>query len=174
MKLEIPVEKHVYSFLTSPEMYGAELPIKTRKDTILGMLIIMLATKGPVSLEDYYGKRFVPDLPDDLVMLPVDTTFPMKEEFILEENLLYIGEMLGNLFELQVIFFSMGYTARAGSERGAIAKLYQRFSIDDDPIKQEALRGICKRYREKVRVQQTKWQKNNPSHYRRKSSQLTQ
>jgi len=165
MKLEIPVEKHVYAFLTSPEMYGAESPVKARKDTLLGKLIIMLATKGPIGLDDYYGKRFIPELPNDLVVLSVETTFPMKAEFIQEENLMYIGSVLDNLFEMQVIFFSMGYTARAGSERGAISKLYERFEIDDDPIKQEALRGICKRYREKVRQNQKGWTKKKPSNF---------
>jgi hypothetical protein len=174
MKLEIPVQKHVYDFLTSPEMYGAELPVKARKDTLLGKLIIMLATKGPIGLEDYYGNRFIPELPNNLVLLPVETTFPMKVEFINEANLLYIGSVLDNIFEMQVIFFSMGYTARAGSERGAIAKLYERFSIDDDPIKQEALRGICKRYRERVRENQQKWSRQKPSNFAKKTDHFDQ
>lgn len=172
MHLNIPVEKHVFTFLTSPEMYGAELPVRVRKDTLLGMLIIMVATKGPIGLEDYYGKRFVPDLPEDLVMLPVDTTFPMREEFILEDHLEYIGEVLSNLFEMQVIFFSMGYTARAGSERGAIAKFHERFRIEDNPIKQEALRSICKRYRERTRLQEKKIAKKYPSKFAQKSARL--
>lgn len=168
MEFTIPVEKHVYAFLTSPEMHGSELPLRVRKDTLIGILILMLASKGPVGLEDYYGKRFVPELPNDLVLLPIDTTFPMKAEFVLEENLLYLGQVLTNIFELQVVFFSMGYTARAGSERGAIAKLYERFSIEDDPIKQEALRGMCKRFREKIRNRQVTARKKNPAQFGKK------
>lgn len=45
MKFEFPVEPQVYKFLTSPEMYGAMLPLKARKNNILSLIIIMLATK---------------------------------------------------------------------------------------------------------------------------------
>lgn len=173
MKLDIPVEQHVYQFLTSAEMYGAELPIKARKDTLLGMLLIMIAKKGPFDMDDFYANRFVPDMPasDKLVKLSIDTSFPMRKEYIDETNLLYIGELLGNMFEMFVIFYSMGYTARAGSERGAISKLYDQFSICDDPIKQEALRAICKRYRHKVRENHKKADSKKSSQSVKKVSQ---
>ncbi|KAA6438573.1 hypothetical protein FEM33_18045 [Dyadobacter flavalbus] len=60
MKLEIPFEPHVYKFLTSLEMYGAKLPLKAKKDNILGLVIIMLATKGTIELGDYYHDRLLP------------------------------------------------------------------------------------------------------------------
>jgi len=173
MKLDIPVEQHVYQFFTSPEMYGAELPIKARKDTLLGMLLIMIAKKGPFDMDDFYASRFVPDMPasDKLAKLSIDTSFPMRKEFIDESNLLYIGELLGNMFEMFIIFYSMGYTARAGSERGAIARVYEQFMIDDDPIKQESLRAICKRYRHKVRENYKRADAKKTSHSVKKASQ---
>lgn len=167
MLIRIPVERHVHAFLTSSEMFGADGPVKARKDTLLGKLIIMLATKGPIGLEDYYADRFTPNV-RDCVYLEVETTFPMSPRFIPEDNLAYIGEVLEILFEYQVIFFSLGYTAREGSERGAISRLYDRFGMEDDPIKQEALRAVCKRYREKVRHNSAK---KKASQYGKKASQ---
>ena len=172
MKLEIPVEPHVYKFLTSNEMFGSKLPLKARKDNLLGMLIIMLATKGTIELDDYYHERLLPVIPDELVKLPVSTTFIIKEEFIREENLMYAGEVLAMMFEMQVIFYTQGYMARQGSERGAISKLYQSFGLEDDPIKQEALRGMSKRYRKQVLTNYQKGNKKNVSHSGAKVSQF--
>lgn len=150
MKLEIPVEPHVFKFLTSPEMYGCELPLRIRKDNLLGMLVIMLASKGTIELDDYYHSRLLPVIPQELIKLPLETTFIIKEEFIKEENLMYVGKVLGMMFEMKVIFYTLGYMARQGSERGAISRLYSHFGLEDDPIKQEALRAVSKRYRTQV------------------------
>lgn len=171
MKLEIPVEPHVFKFLTSPEMYGSKLPLKARKDNLLGMLIIMLATKGTIELDDYYHDRLLPVIPQELVKLPVATTFIIKDEFIREENLMYAGQVLGMMFEMKVIFYTMGYMARQGSERGAISRLYQHFGLEDDPIKQEALRGVSKRYRKQVLANYKKVDKQKVS---RSASRVSQ
>lgn len=163
MKLEIPVEPHVYKFLTSPEMYGDTLPLKARKDTLLGHAVIMLARKGSVESGDYYHERMLPVIPKELVMLPIETTYPLKAEMINEESLMYASQLLSMMFETQVIFYTLGYMAREGSERGAIFKMYQHFGLEDDPIKQEALRGVSKRYRKSVMINHQKSDKKKSS-----------
>lgn len=151
MKIKIPVSTHVFKFITSPEMLGDKFPLTVRKDSLLGVLIIMIATKGPVELNEYYNDRLAPAAIDlEVRYLVIETKFPLREEFLLEEHLLYVSNALELLFNHFVIFFSMGYVARMGSERGAIRLLYERFGMEDDPVKQESLRAICKRNRNKV------------------------
>jgi hypothetical protein len=147
MEFRIPVEPHVYQFLTSPEMFGPKLPIEIRKDSLIGTMLCMLASKGPTQLEDYYQDRLSPVEMDYMQYLVVDTKFPLRKELVPEDNLLYIGNMLSMLFEYQVIFYVQGYMRRNGSERGGIRELYEQFNMQDDPIKQDALRSISKRYR---------------------------
>lgn len=164
MKIKIPVSSHVYKFFTSPEMLGDKFPVEIRKDSLLGVLLIMIATKGPVELGEYYGDRLAPTPVEasEVKYLEVSTKFPLREEFLLEEHLLYVGNALELVFNNFVIFFSMGYVSRMGSERGAIRLLYERFGMEDDPVKQESLRAICKRNREKV-MKNCKAKKSNPN-----------
>ena len=162
MKLLIPVEPHVYEFLTSPELYGPP-PLSVRKDSMIGLLIIMLATKGPTELSKFYDDRLDPQEIPDSMMLEVKTEFPLREEFVLEENLLYVGNALSMLFETNALFFTIGYMRRNGSERGGFFEFYRRFAMQDDPVRQEALRAMSKRFRAKSR--------NMPT---QKASQFTQ
>lgn len=162
MKLLIPVEPHVHEFLTSPELHGPG-PLRVRKDNLIGLLIIMLATKGPTELSKYYNDRLEPEEIPNAKILEVETEFPMREAFVLEDNLLYVGNALSMLFDTQALYFTMGYTRRNGSERGGFYEFYKHFGMQDDPIKQESLRAKAKRFRAKSREKPTQ-----------KASQLTQ
>ncbi|GHB63942.1 hypothetical protein [Persicitalea jodogahamensis] len=153
MKLLIPVEPHVHEFLTSPEMHGPGV-LSVRKDSLIGLLIIMLATKGPTELSHYYHERLEPEAIPGARLLEVDTEFPLRVEFLNEENLLYVGNALSMIYELKAIFYTMGYMRRNGSERGGMFEFYRQFKMEDNPDKQEALRASSKRFRERVRRQQ--------------------
>jgi len=150
MKLLIPVEPHVHEFLTSPELHGPG-PLSVRKDSLIGLLIIMLATKGPTELSKYYHDRLEPEQIPDAMILEVETEFPLREAFVLEDNLLYVGNALSMLFDTQALYFTLGYTRRNGSERGGFYEFYKHFGMQDDPIKQESLRAKAKRFRAKCR-----------------------
>ncbi|MPR36948.1 hypothetical protein [Salmonirosea aquatica] len=150
MKLLIPVEAHVHEFLTSPELHGPG-PLSVRKDSLIGLLIIMLATKGPTELSKYYHDRLEPEAIPNAKILEVDTEFPLREAFVLEDNLLYVGNALSMLFDTQALYFTLGYMRRNGSERGGFYEFYKHFRMQDDPIKQESLRAKAKRFRAKSR-----------------------
>ncbi|TDB69087.1 hypothetical protein [Arundinibacter roseus] len=150
MKLLIPVEPHVFEFLTSPELHGPP-PLSVRKDSMIGLLIIMLASKGPTELSKFYEDRLDPREIENPKWLEVVTEFPLREEFVMEDNLLYVGNALSMLFDTNALFFTMGYMRRNGSERGGFFEFYRRFAMQDDPDKQEALRAMSKRFRAKTR-----------------------
>ena len=171
MLLKIPLKPHVKAFLTSPEFFGEE-PLSSRKDSLIGTAILMVCSQQPIDLLEWYGDRLAPEPINDAVYLTIETSFPIREEHVDENNLLYVGNMLEFLVEYFIIFFTMGYCERMGSERGAIRVLHHRFGIEDDPIKEEAMRSMSKRYRDKVRANYMQMSKKNPTHFAKKVAHL--
>ncbi|TDB64389.1 hypothetical protein [Arundinibacter roseus] len=117
--------------------------------------MIMLASKGPTELSHFYQGRICPTEISCPKLLECLTEFPLRAEFLKEDNLMYVGNALSMLFEHSAQFYTLGYMRRNGSERGGLAEFYREFRMQDDPIKQEALRAKSKRFRARNRLRAT-------------------
>lgn len=155
MIIEVPVKAHVKQFLTNKKVWGDE-PLKARANNPIGKAVIAVLCQYPIPTavpRKKMKEQIVDEIQDEKfhelfkngVYLRIKLTFQLNEEFITDDNLIRLGELLEDQFENSLKFFVEGRMDRLPSEQGAVKRFYQLYDIDPEKYDFDAAFKIVRR-----------------------------
>jgi hypothetical protein len=147
MIIEIPVKPHIKSFLTNPLVWGVE-PIEARRNSSAGNVIFCLLSQYPSSTSENDVELL--GIPKGKVLISIKIKFQLKDEFLTDEGLIRLGDLLEDYFSLALQFFSIGRMDRLPSEQGAVKRFYELLKIDPDDYDYDAAFKVVQRCRAKA------------------------